>query len=74
MKLDRCESCSLFRKNSQTCAISNREKDPIKDYCSEHKFTLYQCAICKRVPENAIIDMIDGKYIYICSSCMERLD
>lgn len=69
-----CRTCRILAPGQNVCQLTGQQKDPDKDYCSNHKKTLYQCEHCGQLMlESILIPDID-KYHAVCPQCAEQIN
>lgn len=75
-----CKSCALRQDNIQSdtgsiCLISKLQVDPVKDYCSQHRFNIPQCDICGQatIEKLQVYKLDDGSFISMCGECAKQL-
>lgn len=69
-----CNTCAYLIPNQNICALTHQQKNPDKDYCSEHRKELTLCETCKNPVIKPILTSFnpeDTKYFSLCAKCNE---
>lgn len=68
-----CETCGLFDPKQNICRLSNLQKNPSEDFCSNHVNDLLVCEVCGKWTLQPVYDLLpDGNFHILCLSCAKQ--
>lgn len=68
-----CRTCRILDPRQNVCQLTNRPKDPDKDYCSDHQAILKTCDNCGNITLESILTPDLTEWRTLCSQCASKL-